>query len=297
MSGPRGALHLKVAYALERRGGNRLTEIVESLAYHYASTQRADKAFTYLAMAGHKSLDVYSIAEAEQYYRQALAIFETDATCADRTAVAQAIVRLLETLAHKADHGEVGNIARKFMPFVKEAGETPALVIACYYQAMSLFYILDLRAAHDLSVEALAIAERINDGRTRAYARGGVLLTGVLLGLNSLQAADHMKEKLLEDVSRFGDSLITNFGLFFVAWDYLCRGLNKEAREAALRLIASGEQRSDPRAIGLAHWALGWINILNDDPEAAIVHAENCLRLSSFLLVDQRVSIGIRCDG
>ena len=72
----RSALHLKVAEELERRGGNRLTEIAEALAHHYAETPRADKAFTYLAMAGDKSLDVYSITEAEQYYRRALAHVE-----------------------------------------------------------------------------------------------------------------------------------------------------------------------------------------------------------------------------
>ena len=60
LSGPRAALHLKVAEELERRGGNRLTEIAEVLAHHYAQTSRADKAFAYLAMAGDKSLDVYS---------------------------------------------------------------------------------------------------------------------------------------------------------------------------------------------------------------------------------------------
>ena len=52
---PRSALHLKVAEELERRAGNRLTEIAETLAYHYAATTRAEKAFAYLSMAGDKS--------------------------------------------------------------------------------------------------------------------------------------------------------------------------------------------------------------------------------------------------
>ena len=39
----RATLHLKVAEELERRGGNRLAEIAESLAHHYAATSRADK--------------------------------------------------------------------------------------------------------------------------------------------------------------------------------------------------------------------------------------------------------------
>ncbi len=56
LTGPRAALHLKIAEEIERRSGNRLAEVVETLAHHYSQTDRADKAFTYLAMAGAKSL-------------------------------------------------------------------------------------------------------------------------------------------------------------------------------------------------------------------------------------------------
>ena len=52
LSGPRASLHLKVAEELERRASNRLTEIAEILAHHYAESPRVDKAFTYLALAG-----------------------------------------------------------------------------------------------------------------------------------------------------------------------------------------------------------------------------------------------------
>jgi hypothetical protein len=46
------ALHLKVAEEIERRSGNRLTEVAEVLAHHYSQTGHAVKAFAYLSMAG-----------------------------------------------------------------------------------------------------------------------------------------------------------------------------------------------------------------------------------------------------
>jgi predicted ATPase len=68
----RSALHLKIAEEIERRSGNRLTEVAEVLAHHYRQTDRADKAFAYLAMAGSKSLSVYSLDEAATHpYRGA----------------------------------------------------------------------------------------------------------------------------------------------------------------------------------------------------------------------------------
>jgi predicted ATPase len=65
---PRSALHLAIAAEIERRSQNRLSEVAEALALHYGQTDRADKWFIYLVMAGEKSLDIYSLGEAEQYF-------------------------------------------------------------------------------------------------------------------------------------------------------------------------------------------------------------------------------------
>ena len=82
LSGPRAALHLKVAEELERRGGNRLMEIAETLAHHFSQTASVGKAFAYLVMAGDKSLDIYAVQEAEKNYRRALKIFDEHPKCA-----------------------------------------------------------------------------------------------------------------------------------------------------------------------------------------------------------------------
>jgi class 3 adenylate cyclase len=283
LSGPRAALHLRVADELERRGDNRLIEIAESLAHHYAATTRADKAFTYLAMAGDKSLDVYAVPEAEQYYRQALKLFETETTCEDKSSVVGVVVRLLETLAAKGDYREIGQVALNFMPLIKAAGETPELVIARYFQALSLLANLEIWAAHELMVEACAISERLGDGRARAYGRGGLFYMRSYLGLDPLEVADRKKAEMIEDCVLFGDAYIHNWGYYFVAWAYLYRGLYKEAREAAIELVVSGERRNDPRAIGQANLMLGILRIYEDDPIAARAHLEKCVRLAVTL--------------
>jgi class 3 adenylate cyclase/tetratricopeptide (TPR) repeat protein len=280
LSKPRAALHLKVAEELESRGGNRLIEIAESLAHHYAQTSRSDKAFTYLAMAGSKSLDVYAIAEAEQYYRQALSMFDENSVYPSGMRVSQVVLRLLETLLLKDDYRQVGLVAHKFMPLIKQAGETPELVVAYYYHAESLLQNLQIVAAHELMTEALRVAERLGDGNARAYARGCLLHTRITLGLDSLGTANRMKAEMMDDSLRFGDNFIRNWSYWFVAWDYVSRGLLKEAREAATQLFSSGEQRNDPRAIGLAHWLLGSIDSVGDLYADAAVHATECLQVA-----------------
>jgi predicted ATPase len=53
----RTAFHLKIAEEIERRSGNRLTEVAEVLAHHYCQTDRAEKAFAYLSMAAGTASD------------------------------------------------------------------------------------------------------------------------------------------------------------------------------------------------------------------------------------------------
>ena len=76
LTGPRAALHLKIAEEIERRSGNRLTEVVETLAHHYSQTDRADKAFTYLAMAARQEPRRLFLDEAGNHFAAAIALLD-----------------------------------------------------------------------------------------------------------------------------------------------------------------------------------------------------------------------------
>ena len=281
LSDRRAARHLKVAEELERRSGNRLIEIVESLAHHYAATLRTDKAFAYLAMAGHKSLDVYSVEEAEQYFRQALDVFERQDACADQASVSRVIVRLMETLLHKNALMEIGICARKYMPVLSRGGgETTDLAIGYYFESISRSGNCELRIAHELAVKSLAIAERVEDGRARPYARGVLLFVRTLLGTDVPEAIEQVKAEVFDDCLRYGARNIRNLDHFFVANDYFGRGLNKQAGEIAMRLIATGEEPNDPRAIGFASQVLALNELVSDDTIAARSLADAGLRVA-----------------
>jgi class 3 adenylate cyclase/tetratricopeptide (TPR) repeat protein len=280
LSSQRAALHMKVAEELEGRSSNSIFESAETLAHHFAAADHAPKAIRYLALAASKSLNVYGITEAEGYFRKALATFEKNPTCAEPIAAARVVVGLLETQMLKGDYRDAGAIARKFLPVVKQPGETPELVTAYYYQTLSLVQNYELRAAHALMTEALAVADRLDDGRAKAFARAGLLHCRTRLGLDTFEEAETRKAELFDDCARLGDNFLRNSVYFFASWDYLTRGLVKEARDVAIRLIASGNASEDPRAIGFANWILGWINILGGAPEAALSNADECLRVA-----------------
>ncbi len=279
LSGPRAALHLRVAEELERRGGNRLMEIAETLAHHFSETSRLDKAFTYLAMAGDKSLDIYALQEAEKNYRHALKIFDDDGACASSESVAAVVVRLLEAFVLESDYRDFGRVTKKYVPLMRKSGESPDLVKALYYQGLLTFLNLeDLRESHRLMAEAHAIAERLGAGRARAYAKYGLLLIRSTMGLDTPETSERMSAEMMEDSVRYGDNYIRNFSSWMVGQQYLLHGLFKEAREAALQFMKWGEQRSDPRAIGLANFTLSLLELGYEAPEAALARADDCVR-------------------
>jgi class 3 adenylate cyclase/tetratricopeptide (TPR) repeat protein len=280
LSRQRAALHMKVGEELERRSSNSILENAETLALHFEAAGQAPKAIQYLALAARKSLNVYGITEAEAYFRKALDIFEQDPSCAEPLAASRVVVGLLETLMLESDYRQAGQIAEKYMPVVKRAGETRELVTAYYYQTLSLVQRYELRAGLALMIEAVAVAERIGDGRAMAFARAGLLHCRTRLGLDTLEEAERRKTEVMADSLRFGDNFLRNSAYFFITWDYLYRGLVKDAREIALRLIASEEAAGDPRAIGFANWILGWINVIGGSPDAARGYADECLRVA-----------------
>ena len=84
----RKSLHLKIAEEIERCSSNRLTEVAELLAYHYSQTDRTEKTFVYLSMAGTKSLSVYSLDEASIHLTAALALIDKNPTAVSDTQLA-----------------------------------------------------------------------------------------------------------------------------------------------------------------------------------------------------------------
>jgi class 3 adenylate cyclase len=107
LSGFRAGLHLQVAEEMERRGGNRLSEIVDTLAHHFDAAGHNEKAFRYLVMAGEKSLDVYALPEAEQYFRKALEIWKADQQSVPLDSVMHLVAKLVGTLHYEAKLSDV----------------------------------------------------------------------------------------------------------------------------------------------------------------------------------------------
>ena len=113
------------------------------------------------------------------------------------------------------------------------------------------------------------------------------------MGLDAPETSERMSAEMMEDSLRYGDNYIRNFSSWMVGQRYLRHGLFKEAREAALQFVKWGEQRSDPRAIGLANFTLSLAELGYEAPEAALARAEDCVRFA-VTPNEQRWGAGVR---
>jgi class 3 adenylate cyclase len=295
LNATRSMLHLKIAEKIERRSANRLPEVAETLAFHYTSTSRMDKAFLYLAMAAKKCLDMYSLDEADRYARQALDLLETNPNCTDDLPVADVIANHVHILYEKSDFLELKRAAERYMPRLEAMGDTAQLVFAMYFHALGLAGRNEFGACEAVSRKALEVAERIGDLKAKTYAMNGILHASVFLAYHSLETMERMGAECLALSKRLGDNSALNYAYWNIALDYTFRGLTREAREWALKLLDAGRERDDRRALGIAHLMLGLINLFNGNRHEALTNANDGIR-SAVTPLERRMSATVRAS-
>jgi hypothetical protein len=281
LSSQRSELHLRTANTIEVRAAGRISEVAEALAYHYSLSRQHDRAFKYCALAGRKCLDIYSLEEAERYFRKSLNLLEAAPGCADDQAMATVAVSLLEVLYLKGDLLGLRQAAESWLPRLEALGDTPQLVSALYFHCMLLDHHCDFVAAEVRAKLALSIAQRLNDTRAQAYARSALFFCSTMLGRHTLEEAEAEGSRVLETCIRAGDNYVLNWAYWSIAWDYVCRGLTNKARVWALKLIDAGRARQDDRALGMAYWTLAWIDIQDHHFADAIANAQLCRKTAA----------------
>jgi class 3 adenylate cyclase len=128
----RAALHLKIAEEIERRSNNRLAEVAEVLAHHYSQTSASKKAFTYLSMAGSKSLGVYSLDEPTAHFSAALALLDRDPDCASDDQVPDFLVGYYRLLLFNLQIMLAIEIFDRYSARVQQLHDDPRAILIKY---------------------------------------------------------------------------------------------------------------------------------------------------------------------
>src|SRR6185437_6640406 len=240
LTAPRTALHLNIAEEIERRSGNRLAEVAETLAHHYGQTDRDEKAFEYLAMAGAKSLGVYSLEEAEAHFGAALALIDKLPECATDQQVAAFLVDYLMLVTLLAQFGKVVATVGNYAARLERSGDSAAVLLILHQKVMSLIYMGRFADAQETQERVSRLADQLHDDRSIAYALVGQLHISTVFAPKSIEEFQVLANQAMAAAKRTNDAYIQSWLQWTIAWDAVHRGLIATAAELADNMRSIG---------------------------------------------------------
>jgi class 3 adenylate cyclase len=274
------ALHLKIADEIERRSGNRLAEVADILAQHYYQTDRADKAFAYLAMAGAKCLSIYSLEEAQTCFTAAAALLDKNSDCATDTEVADFLVdySLLLNLVHRLR--ELILTVERYRDRVDRLSDDPRAVLILHQRVSSLVWMGRYREAATAQDEISAMADRLGDDLSRAYSAAGAILVSRKVWPMRTEQNESLSRTALAAAARTNDPFIQSWLRWIIAIEALERGSILQARSSASEMITIGQRLHDPRSTGFGLNCLAWIENILEDYQEAFRYSEETFKVA-----------------
>ena len=278
LSEARTALHLSIAEEIERRSGNRLTEVAEILAHHYSQTDHASKAFAYLSMAGSKSLSVYSLDEAATHFTTALSLLDKTPDCATDDQVAEFLISYLLLLNMNAQLQTMIDILERHIARINRLGDDPRVVLIRHQYVYALLWNTRYQEAAAMQRETSLIADRLGDSRSKAYAMTSEINVSTLIAPKPLHEFEILQKAAIKAATETADPYIQTWARFVIGWEEMYRG-RKAARDWARELMEVGQQFKDPRSTGFGLWLLTWI-ALSSSPAEALEYSEQSLAVA-----------------
>ena len=280
LTGPRSALHLKIAEEIERRSGNRLTEVVEALADHYTQSDRTDKAFTYVAMAGAKSLRVYSLDEAGNYFDTAIALLDKNPDCARDQQVVDLLVDFAFYSNLSTRFTSTTSVVERFISRFDTLGDSQSYVLIQHHYVYALLLSAQYRKAEAAQTSLSAMAARLHDQRSTAYAVCTAIFASTFIAPVPIEVFEARSREAIAAASNLDDTYIKSSIWFVVGWDEIHRGRMAKAHRAAQEGISAGRQLNDPRSIGFGMSIHAFIALGSDDYVGALDFAETALTIA-----------------
>lgn len=272
----RATLHAQVAEAIEQSYGDRLGEWAELLAHHWTQTERVDKAVRYLAMAGEKSLRVYSVEEAHERFRRVVELVEAHPGCADDRFLADVLLAWCRAHYYRADFR--GLIAlERYLPRVEALGDRRRLSLVLFWLGFANLLALHWDKARPLLERAQALGEALGDDECVGYACMGLAFLHVPQPGGTVT---ELASRGLEIAGRLGDVYLVSKCLVVLLYNCAFAGSHQRARDVVLRALDLARRAGDARAIAVALTYLASVDIAEERFDEAVENAEEGLRIS-----------------
>ena len=276
----RKSLHLRIAEEIERRSGNRLSEVAEILAHHYSQTTRPEKAFVYLSVAGTKSLGVYSLDEATTHFSAALALLDDNPDCASDDQIAEFLLSYASLLNMNLRIDAAIDVLGRYLSRIDRLGDDLRVVLIRHHYILALLWNTRYREAAAVQQETSPIADRVGDSRSRAYSLAIEIHVSTIVAPKPLDQFEKLKKEAIKAASDTTDAYIQSWTRWAIGWEEFHRGRITNARVSAHELIQVGRRLSDPRSTGQGLALLTWIALMSDSYAEAREYSEQSLAVA-----------------
>ena len=276
----RKSLHLRIAEEVERRSGNRLSEVAEILAHHYSQSNRSEKAFVYLSMAGTKSLGVYSLDEATTHFSAALALLDDNPGCASDGQIADFLLSYASLLNMNLQIATAIEVLGRYLSRIDRLGDDSRVVLIRHHYVLALLWNTRYREAAAVQQETLPVAARVGDSRSMAYSLAIEIHVSTIVAPKPLDQFENLKREALKAASDTADAYIQSWTRWAIGWEEFHRGRISNARGSANELIQVGQRLSDPRSTGQGLALLTWIALMSDSYVEAREYSEQSLAVA-----------------
>ncbi len=246
----RAALHLRIAETLEARNAGRVAEVVESLAYHYGLSDRRDRAFTYLTMAGARSVSVFSLDAADRYFAAALKLYESDPHCASDDGFGTLAARYAQCCNIGLRLKTFAHLSTSALRVFARLGDSADHVSFLHHYVFSLIWGGRYRDALRVQQDLTAMARRRGDPCSIAFAAVSELAVSTYCAAKPVAEFQARQREAEAALASIDDANLTNLYYSISAYDELCRGRIAEARASVERLVAFATSINDPRGLG-----------------------------------------------
>lgn len=277
----RTLLHERIAQALETLHAHSLGECAESLAYHWQNSTRPARAIPFLAMAGEKSLGVYSLEEADQWFQQAMDQMEAAPNFADQSLLADVLLGWARVYYYRKDFRRLIRILERHLERIEWLGDRRRLSLALFWLGFAHYFGARYETARALLHKALALGRQQGDIECIGYASLGLMFVCANAQNESPDdSIERLGEQVLAAAARLSDVYLESKYLLGMTIHTIYQGRLCDAREFCQRMRRLGESAGDPRTIAMSHWARGFVNIFEEQFEEALQNAEASLRCS-----------------
>ena len=277
LSDARKALHLKIAGEIERRSSNRIAEVAEVLAHHFSQTDDESKAFTYLAVAGRKSVSIYSLDEAATHFAAAFAILHKHPSCASDDELVEFLVSYTLLLNMSLKLTVTIDVVRLHLERIDRLVDDPRVVLIRHNYVFALLWNTRYRKAVAVQKETLALAAHLGDSRAKAYALAGEIQVSTLVEPKPPDEFERLKREALKAASATDDLYIKAWTRYVIGWEEIHQGRINAARDSARDLMQVGRLLNDPRASGFGLYLLAWIALIFNSNAEALEYCEHAL--------------------